>query len=75
MPIPLTDVFIGIISSLRSHSGVPISIVLLSVSEDLQLHRLAQLNTHSIDGDAGVQVREFDTASSDVMLGTTLCII
>lgn len=72
MPILSTDAFIGIISSLRSHSGVPISLALLSISEDLQQNRLSLLSTHSIDGEAGVQVRDFHTHGSAAMLDRLL---
>lgn len=72
MPILSTDAFIGTISTLRSHSGVPISLALLSISEDLQQNRLSLLSTHSIDGEAGVQVRDFHTPSSAAILGKIL---
>jgi len=72
MPILSTDAFIGTISTLRSHSGVPISLALLSISEDLQQNRLSLLSTHSIDGEAGVQVRDFHTPSSAAILDRLL---
>ena len=61
------DALVGTISNLRSNSGVPISLIMCSIFSDLVQGRLSTLNSYSIDGEAGVVVRDFSMTSSNVL--------
>lgn len=71
MPLSSIDSLTGTMSMLRSHSGVPISLILISISKNLlECNKLSILN--SLDGQVGAEVCHFHTASSGDMLDCLL---
>ena len=53
------NAFLGSLTSLRSHHGVPISIVFLSTSTHWARNQLSSLDSSSLLGESGIHLREF----------------
>ena len=61
------DSFIGVLSALRSTYGIPISLVLFSVSPQIddKLNSLSRCNINE-----NVEIKDFHTKPSEYILGT-----
>mmetsp|Transcript_28304 Transcript_28304/g.43367 ORF Transcript_28304/g.43367 Transcript_28304/m.43367 type:complete len:679 (+) Transcript_28304:356-2392(+) len=68
IPQHLLDSLIGTMSGFRSDSGVPISLLFCSRCSDLVQKKLSTIHAHSLQGEAGAVVKDFEISSSSAIL-------